>query len=124
MDAVDFSTPRWTYEDETARLEFLQFCILAGYVKSRETSGGQTFNVAFHRDCVNQYMLMELHAEPTSVAMTKFCRAFERLESISDVHKVINDVPKKDLDSIRDFLTSGKYYRAMKRYEKRKAQND
>lgn len=123
MDAVDFSTPRWTYEDESARLEFLQFCILAGFIKSKETSGGQTFNVAFHRDCVNQYILMELHADPTTVSTTKFCRPFEYLESISDVHKVINAVPKSNHESIRDFLTSGKYYRAVKRYEKRKAQN-
>lgn len=120
MDAVNFDTPRWVYEDSTSRLEFLQTCIIAGYLKNRDISGGQTFNTAFHRDCVNQYLLAELHTDPTASGLAKFAFAFERLESICDVYKVVGMLSMKQIKEVQDFIDSGEYDRTVKRYEKRK----
>lgn len=120
MEAVNFDTPRWVYEDQTSRLEFLQTCIVAGYLRSSDMAGGQVFNAAFHRDCVNQYILMELHSDPTASGLSRFARAFDKLESISDVYKVVGTLSKKQVEQVRDFMGSGEYDRTVKRYEKRR----
>ena len=117
MDAVDFTTQRWRYEDDVRRLEFLQVLVCAGCLEF-DRPGMTRFSEAFHQAVVEQYLMASL-MYPDDAEATRLWHAFKYFEGLSTVGAVVRKLTPKEREQIRVWVQDGNYERYARSWEAR-----